>query len=118
MRRLRNTPGRREWAASLLARALAAAGVWLVLTSVASPVFAHDNLGGDEFSMAYTIFIVGVVLVAGATLAVIWAARTGQFKDVERAKYDMLKNAEDLDDLPVYPEPRPVRLEGGRHASK
>jgi cbb3-type cytochrome oxidase maturation protein len=118
MKRLQDATERRERAASRLARGLAAAGIWLVLASAASPVFAHDNLGGDEFSMAYTIFIVGVVLVAGASLAVLWAARTGQFKDVERAKYDMLKNADDLDDLPVYPDPRPVRLEGGRHASK
>ena len=118
MRNLQDAMDRRELVASLLARALTAAGLWLVLASAASPAFAHDNLGGDEFSMAYTIFIVGVVLVAGASLAVIWAVRTGQFKDVERAKYDMLKNADDLDDLPVYPEPRPVRLEGGRHASK
>src|SRR5689334_209689 len=102
----------------LLARVLAAAGVFLVLASYAAPASAHDNLGGDEFSMAIAIFIVGMALVIGAGLGILWAVRTGQFSDVERAKYTMLENADDLDDLPIVPPVAPRRLQGGHHAAK
>jgi nitrogen fixation-related uncharacterized protein len=101
------------------AQLAAGVGTFLVLLSQATPAAAHDNLGGDEMSMAITIFITGCVLIAGASLAVLWAWRTGQFSNVEQAKYDMLKDAEDLDDLLVFtaPEP-PARPQGGSHAAK
>jgi nitrogen fixation-related uncharacterized protein len=102
-----------------LAQAAAGLGTFLVLLSQATPAAAHDNLGGDEMSMAIAIFIAGCVLIAGASLAVLWAWRGGQFNNVEQAKYDMLKNAEDLDDLLAFaaPEP-PARPQGGSHAAK
>jgi cbb3-type cytochrome oxidase maturation protein len=114
--------------ARLLACGLAGLGVFLVLSSVATPALAHDNLGGDEMSMAIAIFIAGVVTISGAAFALLWAARCGQFNDVESAKYAMLANADDLDSLPgapaPSPEPRPApapaptRLQGGQHAAK
>ena|SRR5690349_10201416 len=102
-----------------MAQVAAGAGTFLVLLSQATPAAAHDNLGGDEMSMAITIFITGCVLIVGASLAVLWAWRTGQFSNVEQAKYDMLKNAEDLDDLLAFaaPEP-PARPQGGSHAAQ
>jgi nitrogen fixation-related uncharacterized protein len=111
-----------SWAGRVPARLAplaAGVGTFLVLLSQATPAAAHDNLGGDEMSMAIAIFIAGCVLIAGASLAVLWAWRGGQFSNVEQAKYDMLKNAEDLDDLPFYtPADPPARLQGGSHAAK
>jgi hypothetical protein len=111
-----------SWAGRVPARLAplaAGVGTFLVLLSQATPAAAHDNLGGDEMSMAIAIFIAGCVLIAGASLAVLWAWRGGQFNNVEQAKYDMLKNAEDLDDLLPFaaPEP-PARPQGGTHAAK
>ena len=102
-----------------LTQMAAGLGMFLVLLSQATPAAAHDNLGGDEMSMAITIFITGCVLIAGASLAVLWAWRTGQFSNVEQAKYDMLKSAENIDDLLIFaaPEP-PARPQGGSHAAK
>ena len=100
-------------------RGLLALGVFLVLLSVAPPAAAHDNLGGDEMSMAIAIFIAGLVTIAGAIFGLLWAAKTGQFNNVEQAKYAMLENAEDLDDLPVVgPGGLPARLQGDHHAAK
>ncbi len=116
-----NNRSQPRWAgvSARLAQGAAGLGTFLVLLSQATPAAAHDNLGGDEMSMALTIFITGCVLITGAAIAVFWAWRTGQFNNVEQAKYDMLKNAEDLDDLPFFvaPEP-PARPQGGSHAAK
>ncbi|HMA38163.1 MAG TPA: cbb3-type cytochrome oxidase assembly protein [Chloroflexia bacterium] len=94
---------RLEVVQSRLARGLAAVGMFLLLLSNATPAAAHDNLGGDEMSMAIAIFIVGCMTIVGAALAILWGIKTGQFSDVERAKYTMLENADDLDDLPQPP---------------
>ncbi len=103
----------------ILRRGLTSLGIFLLLGSVAAPAFAHDNLGGDEMSMAITIFIAGMITIVGALLAGIWAWKNGQFDDVEQVKYTMLENADDLDDLPVGPGvPRPARVQGGSHAAK
>ncbi len=103
----------------ILWRGLTSLGIFLLLSSVAAPAFAHDNLGGDEMSMAITIFIAGVITIVGAVLAGIWAWRNGQFNDVEQVKYTMLENADDLDDLPAGPGlVRPARMQGGSHAAK
>jgi nitrogen fixation-related uncharacterized protein len=107
---------RRAVVPARLAQGAAGAGTFLVLLSQATPAAAHDNLGGDEMSMAITIFITGCVLIAGASLAVLWAWRNGQFSNVEQAKFDMLKNAEDLDDLPAFAAATPPQ--GGSHAAK
>jgi nitrogen fixation-related uncharacterized protein len=110
---------RRAGVVTRLAQGAAGLGTFLVLLSQATPAAAHDNLGGDEMSMAIAIFLTGCVLIAGASLAVLWAWRAGQFSNVEQAKYDMLKNAEDLDDLPIFtPADPPARLQGGSHAAK
>ena len=109
-----------------LACLLLALGVFLVLGSAAPPALAHDNLGGDEMSMAIAIFLAGMVTIAGAALALVWAIRTGQFSDIESVKYSMLDSADDLESLPgpddPVPAPRPpaapARLQGGSHAAK
>jgi len=113
------SPSRAALVPARLAQLAAGVGTFLVLLSQATPAAAHDNLGGDEMSMAIAIFVAGCVLIAGASLAVLWAWRGGQFSNVEQAKYDMLKNAEDLDDLLAFaaPEP-PARPQGGSHAAK
>jgi cbb3-type cytochrome oxidase maturation protein len=44
--------------------------------------------------MDITVFLViaAVLLALGAWLAFVWAARSGQFRDVEKIKYRVLKN--------------------------
>ena len=86
-----------------IARLGLALGLLLLLISVSAPAYAHDNLGGDEMSMALVIFLAGMVTMVGASLAMWWAYRAGQFSNVEEAKYRMLDNAPDLDLLPVHP---------------
>jgi len=86
-----------------LARLGLAGGVLLLLMSLGTPAYAHDNLGGDEMSMALVIFLAGMVTMVGAALGMWWAYRTGQFSNVEEAKYRMLDDAPDLDLLPVHP---------------
>jgi len=66
---------------------------------------AHDNLGGDELAMSSLMLIGAVVVAAMGALALIWAARGGQFNNVEESKYSMLENADEYD---------PLLLEGGR----
>lgn len=70
--------------------------VWAVL---AQPTDAHDNLGGDELSMSYAMFAFSVAIAVTGALTIVWAVRSGQFHNVEEAKYTMLENAPDLDDL-------------------
>jgi nitrogen fixation-related uncharacterized protein len=74
----------------------AAVLVWAVL---AQPTDAHDNLGGDELAMSYAMFAFAVAIAVTGALTILWAVRTGQFRNVEEAKYTMLENAPDLDDL-------------------
>ena len=76
--------------------AVAAVLVWAVL---AQPTDAHDNLGGDELAMSYAMFAFAMAIAVTGALTILWAARTGQFRNVEEAKYTMLENAPDLDDL-------------------
>jgi nitrogen fixation-related uncharacterized protein len=77
---------------------LAVAAV-LVWAELAQPTDAHDNLGGDELSMAYGMFAFAVAIAVTGALTIVWAVRTGQFHNVEEAKYTMLENAPDLDEL-------------------
>ncbi len=76
--------------------AVAAVLVWAVL---AQPTDAHDNLGGDELAMSYAMFAFSVAIAVTGGLTILWAVRTGQFHNIEEAKYTMLENAPDLDDL-------------------
>ncbi len=88
-----------------LVRSLGALGAFLIMCSLVPVASAHDNIGGDEMSMAMIIFIGGCITIVGAALAVLWAWKTGQFDNVEQAKYTMLENADDLDALPLFPPP-------------
>jgi cbb3-type cytochrome oxidase maturation protein len=90
----------------LLGRGGGVLGVALAMLALASPAFAHDNLGGDELAMAFWMFSFSVAIALTGGFCLWWAARTGQFRNIEEAKYRMLEDAPDLDDLPA-PEPRP-----------
>ena len=57
--------------------------------------------------MAFWMFSFSVAIALTGGFCLWWAARTGQFRNVEEAKYRMLEDAPDLDDLPT-PEPRPA----------
>ncbi|MEO5952620.1 MAG: hypothetical protein ABIQ44_09170 [Chloroflexia bacterium] len=69
----------------------------LALALVPSAVSAHDNLGGDELATANWMLVGAMVTVVIGVFWGIWAAKTGQFSNVEESKYVMLENAEDYD---------------------
>jgi len=79
-----------------LMRGLIGLGGALLIT-VPSPALAHDNLGGDELAVANWMLIAAIVVIVMGVLAGIWAAKTGQFTNVEESKYRMLANADDFD---------------------
>src|SRR5437870_3163305 len=81
-------------------RGALALGTLGLLALLARPAYAHDNLGGDETSMALAMFIFALVIAMTGAFCLWWAWRTGQFRNVEEAKYAMLENAPDLDALP------------------
>src|SRR4051794_2950065 len=81
-------------------RAGAALLTFAALAALATPAFAHDNLGGDETSMALAMFMFATAIAATGAFCIWWAWRTGQFRNIEEAKYAMLENAPDLDLLP------------------
>ena len=68
-----------------------------LLIAAPSPALAHDNLGGDELAVANWMLIAAVVVIVMGILAGIWAAKTGQFTNVEESKYRMLATADDFD---------------------
>jgi len=70
-----------------------------MLALAPSQALAHDNLGGDELAMSSLMLIGAVVVAAMGGLALIWAAKAGQFKNVEESKYSMLETADDYDPL-------------------
>ena len=79
-----------------LAKLLIGCGVAL-LVMLPSPAFAHDNLGGDELAVAWWMLVAALVVLVMGVLAAIWAARAGQFTNIEESKYRMLDNADDYD---------------------
>jgi nitrogen fixation-related uncharacterized protein len=69
----------------------------VLLTVAPSTALAHDNLGGDELAVANWMLIAALVVIVMGVLAAIWAARAGQFNNIEESKYRMLDTAEDFD---------------------
>jgi hypothetical protein len=80
----------------LLMRTLAGLG-GLLLAATPSLASAHDNLGGDELVVANWMLVGAFVVIVMGVLAGIWAARAGQFTNVEESKFRMIDNAEDYD---------------------
>ena len=97
MDKLMSLMNTRVW--MVLRRGLLAVLLLAGLAVLAPSALAHDNLGGDELAMAFWMFAFALLIaVSGAWIA--WfAVKTGQFSNVEAAKYTMLENAPDLDDL-------------------
>jgi len=54
-----------------------------LLIAAPSPALAHDNLGGDELAVANWMLIAAVVVIVMGVLAGIWAAKSGQFTNIE-----------------------------------
>jgi nitrogen fixation-related uncharacterized protein len=79
-----------------LMRTLVGLGGLLMIVAPA-PALAHDNLGGDELAVANWMLISALVVIVMGILAGVWAARSGQFNNVEESKYRMLETAEDYD---------------------
>ena len=77
-----------------------------LLIAAPSPALAHDNLGGDELAVANWMLIAAIVVVVMGVLAGIWAAKTGQFTNVEESKYRMLDTAEDFDAIMAQADAR------------
>ena len=70
-----------------------------MLVMAPSPALAHDNIGGDELAAANWMLIGAFAVIVMALLAGLWAFRSGQFNNVEEAKYRMLENADDYDSI-------------------
>ena len=83
----------------LVGRGAAVLGTVLIGIVLARPALAHDNLGGDELAMAFWMFAFSVAIAFTGACCLWWASRTGQFTNIEEAKYRMLENAPDLDDM-------------------
>jgi hypothetical protein len=83
----------------LVGRSAAVLGVVLAGIVLARPALAHENLGGDELAMAFWMFAFALAIAVTGAFCLWWAARTGQFTNIEEAKYRMLENAPDLDEM-------------------
>jgi nitrogen fixation-related uncharacterized protein len=62
-----------------------------------SNALAHDGLGGDELAASNWMLIGALITIVMGILAGIWAAKNGQFNNVESSKYSMIEMSEDLD---------------------
>jgi nitrogen fixation-related uncharacterized protein len=79
--------------------------VLVMMLAFASPVFAHDGVGGDELAAADSMLIVAGIFVVMSGLGVLWSISNGEFRNPEAAKFNMLKTAlydEDGNDLEKY----------------
>jgi nitrogen fixation-related uncharacterized protein len=72
--------------------------------------FAHDNLGGDELAVANWMLIAAVFVAMLGGLAMVWAAMSGQFSNIEDSKYTMLDTAEDFDAIMAEADAEQERL--------
>jgi cbb3-type cytochrome oxidase maturation protein len=63
------------------------------------PAFAHENLGDDELAVANWMLIAAFVVAVMGAVALLWAARSGQFSNIEESKYRMLETADEYDAL-------------------
>jgi len=97
-------------------RALFALG-GLLLIAAPSTASAHDNLGGDELAASNWMLICALVVLVMGVLAAVWAARAGQFSNVEESKYTMLDTAEDYDAI-MAAAPDPARKRKTRSAAQ
>ncbi len=78
----------------------------LLLAAVPSPALAHDNLGGDELSMANYMLLGALVTIVMGLLAGVWAIRAGQFNNVEESKYRMIELSDDYEAIMAEAEKR------------
>jgi nitrogen fixation-related uncharacterized protein len=72
--------------------------------------FAHDNLGGDELAVANWMLIAALFVAMLGGLAMVWAAMSGQFRNVEDSKFTMLETAEDYDAIMAQADAEQERL--------
>lgn len=72
-------------------------GGTLALALAPTVASAHDNLGGDELATANWMLVGAMITIVIGVFWGIWAAKTGQFNNVEESKFVMLENAEDYD---------------------
>ncbi len=79
---------------------------------------AHDNLGGDELAVANWMLIGALVVLVMGVLAGIWAARSGQFSNIEESKYTMLDTAEDFDAIMAESDERDRAARAAQLAEK
>jgi len=64
-----------------------------------STAFAHDNLGDDELATAGWMLIAAIVVALMGALTLLWAARSGQFNNIEESKFRMIELADDYDSV-------------------
>ncbi|MEO8286431.1 MAG: cbb3-type cytochrome oxidase assembly protein [Chloroflexota bacterium] len=91
-------------------------GVMMIVAP--STAFAHDNLGGDELATANWMLVGALITIVLGILAGLWAARSGQFSNIEDSKYTMLETAEDYDAIMAAYDERELAAKAARTAEK
>lgn len=70
-----------------------------LLVSMPTVAFAHENVGEDELAVANWMLIAAFVTIVIGAFMGLWAHKSGQFRNVEESKYNMLDTAEDFDSI-------------------
>jgi len=95
--------------------------VWLgglMLGAAPGTAFAHDKLGGDELAVANWMLVGAMITIVLGILAGVWAMRSGQFRNIEESKYNMLDTAEDFDAIMEQADERERAAEAARREAQ
>lgn len=87
-----------------------------MLTVAPGTALAHDNLGGDELATANWMLVGAMITIVLGILAGVWAAKSGQFSNIEESKFTMLETAEDYDAIMAEADERERAAKAARLA--
>ncbi len=81
-----------------------------LLAAMPTIASAHDGVGDDELAVANWMLVGAIVTIVLGVFMGLWAARSGQFNNVEESKYKMLEHAEDYDAIMEEADARDTAL--------
>lgn len=85
-----------------------------LLVSMPSVALAHENVGEDELAVANWMLIAAFVTIVLGAFMGLWAYKSGQFRNVEESKYNMLDTAEDFDSIMAESDTRETEREAAQ----